>query len=172
MKASGDKCGTAIQTQLNHVDLPSADLQWISILNQMLPLVYQQGPMGPPGEMGATGPMGLPGPQGPSGMSIPGEAVSLCTPPTFSLKPPPSPVTVSECRQLSVTSHKFPLLLAAPQSEDQDLVVCYAESGGHCGSELCSLHSTLSGKRTFDISNPSDHLIFMCLYKSAAVSSS
>lgn len=51
-----------------------ANLQYI--FNEMFPLFYQQGPLGPPGEMGPHGPMGLPGPQGPSGLSIPGEAVS------------------------------------------------------------------------------------------------
>uniref|UniRef100_A0A8C7QRZ5 Collagen alpha-1(XII) chain n=1 Tax=Oncorhynchus mykiss TaxID=8022 RepID=A0A8C7QRZ5_ONCMY len=35
------------------------------------------GPIGPRGDTGLPGPMGLPGPQGSSGLSIPGEAVSL-----------------------------------------------------------------------------------------------
>uniref|UniRef100_A0A674BVN1 Collagen type XII alpha 1 chain n=1 Tax=Salmo trutta TaxID=8032 RepID=A0A674BVN1_SALTR len=38
------------------------------------------GPIGPRGDTGLPGPMGLPGPQGRSGLSIPGEAVSLTLP--------------------------------------------------------------------------------------------
>uniref|UniRef100_A0A4W5QH24 Collagen, type XII, alpha 1b n=1 Tax=Hucho hucho TaxID=62062 RepID=A0A4W5QH24_9TELE len=38
------------------------------------------GPIGPRGDAGLPGPMGLPGPQGRSGLSIPGEAVSLTLP--------------------------------------------------------------------------------------------
>uniref|UniRef100_A0A674ES98 Collagen alpha-1(XII) chain n=1 Tax=Salmo trutta TaxID=8032 RepID=A0A674ES98_SALTR len=40
-------------------------------------LCLQMGPIGPRGDTGLPGPMGLPGPQGSSGLSIPGEAVSL-----------------------------------------------------------------------------------------------
>lgn len=43
----------------------------------MFLICVPQGPVGPPGDIGPPGPMGLPGPQGPSGLSIPGEAVSL-----------------------------------------------------------------------------------------------